>query len=108
MIRIALAALSLAAAATLATTTTAYEDGSMTVGTVSVCLPGAPCADDASSNVAPAWLTDAPVPACANEDGSESPLPCYWDGATMGNGTGAHIVHGPDGTVWDVDAATLR
>lgn len=40
----------------------------------------------------------APLPPCAYEDGSGGPVPCYWDGSSMGNGIGdSYIVHEVDG-----------
>lgn len=40
----------------------------------------------------------SPVATCKYEDGSGSPLPCYWDADSHGNGTGADVMHFPDGT----------
>lgn len=43
-------------------------------------------------------LDNAPtLPPCANEDGSGSVLPCYWDAQTMGNGRGDSFMIDPAG-----------
>lgn len=39
-----------------------------------------------SKNVGPA------LPLCAWEDGSDSPLPCTWDGRKQGNGEGSYYI----------------
>lgn len=32
------------------------------------------------------------LPACAFEDGSGGPTPCFWDGSTRGDGIGASVI----------------
>lgn len=39
------------------------------------------------------------LPACLYEDGSGGSLPCHWDAAVQGNGTGESFVVNADGTL---------
>lgn len=47
---------------------------------------------DAQERSLPA-LVDS-LPACAVEDGSHGPNPCYWDASEQGNGLGHDVIIG--------------
>lgn len=92
----------------ISTVTSTVTSPPVTAPAVTVTAPvvtvTAPAVTTTVTVAAPVEQVAAPdgtwrVMPCTFEDGSDSTLPCYWDGATMGNGVGDSYIVNADETI---------